>query len=225
MVTKSYLTALALILGAGAVALPVLAQNANGGGNANDQMMQGMGQGMGPGDGPGMGQGMDMGMDGMRGPKFDFAGADANGDGKVTKEELMAYRQTMISGVDADGDGMISVEELAAHMKARMDAQIDAHAKARVAAQDLNGDGKLSAGELLAPPMPTRMFDRLDANGDGAISQDEIAQARAQMMDRMGGGRDDGRGMRDGHGMHHDHDRGRGQDGKGDRGWFGWGDN
>jgi len=183
-------------------------------------MMQGQGQGpmdMGP-----MGMG---GMDDMqgRGLRFDFAAADADGDGKVTKDELTAYRQTMMSGIDADGDGMISTEELAAHMKARMDTQIDERAKARVASQDLNGDGKLSAEELMAPPMPTRMFDRLDSDGDGAISQDELQQARARMMDRMGGGREGGRDGR--HGMQGDRDHGRGQDGQGRRNWFGWGDN
>ena len=162
-------------------------------------------------------------MQGMRGdgPMFDFDGADANSDGKVTKEELSAYRQTMMSGVDANDDGMISTEELAAHMKARMDAKIDERAKARVASQDLNGDGMLSAEELLAPPMPVRMFDRLDTDGDGAVSQDEIAQAKAKMQQRMGGGRDGQRGMRDGHG--HGERQGQGQGGHG-KGWFNWND-
>ena len=210
MATKNHLTALALILGAGVVAAPVLAQNANGGG-VGQQMMQGQGQGQG------------MGMRGMRGdgPMFDFDGADANSDGKVTKEELSAYRQTLMSGVDANGDGMISVEELSAHMKARMDAKIDERAKARVASQDLNGDGMLSVDELLAPPMATRMFDRLDTDGDGAVSQQEIAQAKAKMQQRRGGDRDGWRGMRDGHGLGERLGQARHNHGMG---WFDWND-
>ena len=114
---------------------------------------------------------------------------------------------------------MIATEELAAHIKARENARIDERARARVASQDLNGDGMLSAEELLAPPMPTRMFDRLDTDGDGAVSQDEIAQAKAKMQQRMGGGKDRMRGMRDGHG-HNQDGRGHG------KGWFDWnGDN
>ena len=207
MATKTCLTAVALILGAGAVALPVLAQNADGAG----QMMQGQGM---MDDDQGMGMGIDSGAIGV--PRFDFAGADANSDGKVTKDELAAYRKTMMAGVDADGDGLISTEELAAHMKARMDVRIDERAKARVESQDLDGDGKLSAAELLAPPMQERMFERLDADGDGAISQDELAAVRSRMQERMR----DGHGKRDGHGM-------RGGDGQGHdgRGWFGWGQN
>lgn len=203
MAMKTCLTAVALILGAGAVALPVLAQNADGAG----QMMQGQGM---------MDDDQGMGMGAVRGPKFDFEGADANDDGKVTKDELAAYRQTMMAGVDADGDGLISTEELAAQMKVRMDAQIDERARARVASQDLDGDGKLSAAELLAPPMQDRMFERLDADGDGAISQDELAAVRSRMQER---GRD-GHGMRGGDGMRGG--EGQGHDG---RGWFGWGHN
>lgn len=210
MAMKTCLTAVALILGAGAVALPVLAENADGA----DQMIhyQGMmddDQGMGM-----MGEGRSTGAFGV--PKFDFAGADANSDGKVTKDELAAFRQTMMSGVDADGDGLISTEELAAHMKARMDARIDERARARVESQDLDGDGKLSATELLTPALPDRMFARLDTDGDGAISQDELTEAQSRMQERMR----DGHGKRDGHGM-------RGGDGQGrdGRGWFGWGQN
>lgn len=209
MATKTSLTAVALILGVGAVALPVLAQNADGAG----QMMQGQAM-MDDDQGMGMSSGMGPGAFGV--PKFDFAGADANDDGKVTKDELGAYRKTMMSGVDADGDGLISTEELATHMKARMDARIDERARARVESQDLDGDGKLSATELLTPPMQERMFARLDTDGDGAISQDELSEAQSRMQERMR----DGHGKRDRHGM-------RGGDGQGrdGRGWSGWGRN
>lgn len=151
--------------------------------------------------------GMEMGGMGGHGPMFDFATIDTDKDGKVTKEEMMAFHQSRVAGTDADGDGFITADELAAHMKAEMNARIDERAKARVAAQDANGDGKLSAEELIAPPMPTRMFDRMDADGDGAISQEELAKAHEMMRERMGG-------KRDGHGMRH----------HGGKGWFGWGD-
>lgn len=202
MSTKTYLAAAVILMGAGMIA-PVIAQTQDAPpAEAPADMGSGMGMGMGMG-----------GMGGMGGhsPMFDFDGADANSDGKVTKEELTAFRQTMMSGTDADGDGLISAEELAAHMKARMGARIDERAKARVADQDLNGDGKLSAEELIAPPMASRMFDRLDADGDGAVSKEEVANAQEMMRGRMGG---HGEGRGEGHrmGMH------------GGKGWWNWGD-
>lgn len=196
MATKHILAATALLFGAGIIA-PVIGHAQE----ATDAPP--------PAEAPAdAAPGMDMG---GPGPMFDFATIDTDKDGKVTKEEMMAFRQSRVAGTDADGDGFITAEELAAHMKAQMDARIDERAKARVAAQDANGDGKLSAEELVAPPMPTRMFDMMDADGDGAISQEELTKAHEMMRDRMGGKRD-GRG--DGHGMRH----------HGGKGWFGWGD-
>lgn len=192
MATKIYLAAAVLLLGVGLVA-PVIAQTQDGTDAAPADAPAGAPDDMAPG--------IEMGDMPGPGPMFDFATVDADKDGKITKEELMAYRQSRLAGTDADGDGLISAEELAAHMKSEMAARIDERAKARVAAQDVNGDGKLSAEELVARPMPMRMFDRLDADGDGAVSEDELAKAREMMRERMGG-RGDGRGDGDRKGHH-----------------------
>jgi Ca2+-binding EF-hand superfamily protein len=148
------------------------------------------------------------------GPGFDFAAVDANGDGKVTQDEVKAYRAARIAGIDADGDNLISAEELAAMMTAHMQERVDKMAAARIEAQDVNGDGKLSVEEMLAPPMNGRMFSRIDTDGDGAVSEAEIAAAREKMGERGG------RGMR-GHGKG-DHRMGD-HDQKGGHGWFGRG--
>ncbi len=67
--------------------------------------------------------------------------------------------------IDANGDGAISIEELD-------------NARAQVfAAMDANGDGGVDAEELLAYRMRLRAeaaVIRLDENGDGALSIDEI---------------------------------------------------
>ncbi len=145
-------------------------------------------------DGP-MGGPADAPMGG-RPPIFDFAKMDTDKDGKITQEELKAFRAAQVSGVDADKNGLISESELAADIVAKMTARADDMAKARIAAQDVDGDGQLSAEELLAPPLPAALFGRIDGDGDGAISQAEFDAAREKMAERKG----DARGDRKGHG-------------------------
>jgi hypothetical protein len=135
----------------------------------------------------------------------------------------------MVSGIDADKDGKISAAELEAHMSARMAERVKAMAEARIAAQDLDDDGALGLEELMAPPMPARMFDRADADGDGAVSADEFeaAQARMQALHEGFGRGGRGHGDRDGYGRrgHGMHDGGMGYGGRmhDGGGWFGWG--
>ncbi len=154
--------ALAVALAAAAVTLPVMLQ------------ARGM---SGIGDGPGMMPGFDQ--------------FDADKDGKVTEAEVAAFRTNMVAGADANKDGLVSVEELTAHEVKMIDTMAARHAARRITDQDANGDGKLSAEEMLAAPMPAAMFDRLDTDGDGAVTEAEFDEARAQMQDH-------GRGM--GHG-------------------------
>lgn len=124
---------------------------------------------------------------------FDFATADADKDGKLTPEEMKAYHANALKAIDANGDGLISVEELTAARLKAVQAKIEAQSKAMVERRDADGDGKLSAAELLAPPMPAGMFDRLDANKDGSLSAEELQRPR-MAPDREGRGwKQDGR--------------------------------
>ena len=172
---------------------------------AQDEM--GMGMGMG---GQGMGEeGMMTGGPGA-GPMVDFETMDADKDGKVTKAEITAARAAQVTAADANSDGKLSVDEIAAMQMARMAQRANDRATRMVAELDVDGDGMLTVSELIVRPMPDRMFDRLDTDGDDAISQAEIDAMRATMQDRMQGRR--------GHG--------HGGDGPGHKGgWFGGGDN
>ncbi len=168
MASKPLFAALALTAGIAALAAPTLLSADDRGGRWGGMM--GFGMMGGADDGPGA--------------AFDFAKVDANGDGKITREELAAGRQAGVAGIDADGDQLISAEELAAKMMAEAKARIEARAKDRVAAQDANGDGKLSVEELIAPRIGTRLFERADADGDGAVSEAEL-QAMHERMGNM----------------------------------------
>jgi hypothetical protein len=142
-----------------------------------------------------------MGMEG-RGPMagLDFAALDADGDGKITKEEMQAPRAARLAALDADGDGKISLEELKADHLRQATERADQRAQRMMAAMDADGDGMLTAAELLAGPGPGMMFDRVDTDGDGAISKAEADAIRDRMADRMAR-----RGEHRGHGrMKHD---------------------
>ena len=60
-----------------------------------------------------------------RGHIFGAATLDANGDGALTKDELLAHNRARFDRLDADNDGMISPDEFGRRLDAmftRMDA-------------------------------------------------------------------------------------------------------
>ncbi len=133
-------------------------------------------------------------------PMFEemFAQVDADGDGKVTKEEFEAFRAARFAAADTDGDGKLSPEEMEAAREARRMERV----RGMITRLDTDGDGLLSAEELAAGAPrrgPEAMFGMLDADEDGALTLEEMQAGRPGFgrhggMDRMGG--------------HHGHDGG-----------------
>lgn len=152
---------------------------------------------------------------GPRGEMFNFEEMDTNADGKITKEEIAAHFKARFDAADTDKDGTLSAEEIVAQRQQQMADRMARQAKHMIVDRDANDDGKLSLEEM-QPKQQGKMFDRLDADKDGAISAEEMAQMQNKMQKRMGG-KDDrmGHGDRmmrhggDGHGW------GKGE-GKGD---------
>lgn len=141
-------------------------------------------------NGSGMGWGMGGGMGGGMGPMsgFDFATLDADKDGKVTQAEMDAHRAARVAEVDANKDGLLSGDELAAmHLKV-MTERVNTMAAEMVTRLDTDGDKLLSAAEMAVRPGPDMIFDMVDADSDGAITQAEVDAAKEKMGERGGRG-------------------------------------
>ena len=102
-----------------------------------------------------------------------FERLDADGDGLVTGAEVASARDARFGEMDADGDGSVTLSEFTAHAQ----AQSVERATRMFERLDADGDGVLSRDALEARrgrgPGP-EMIDRLDADSDGAVSLEEF---------------------------------------------------
>lgn len=101
-----------------------------------------------------------------------FAAMDKNGDGVINRDEAAARPRMAkkFDTLDANKDGALSKDEMkAAHdkIKAR-----------RMARNDTDRDGRISRAEAAAHPRLAESFDRIDSNGDGFVTKDEMMAAR-----------------------------------------------
>lgn len=101
-----------------------------------------------------MGGGMMGGMGPMGGGMMQMFDADADGDGTVTPKEMRTQLQAKLAEYDSDGDGTLSIAEFETLHSA-----------------------------MIRETMVDR-FQQLDADGDGAVTAEEMV-APAEMMERM----------------------------------------
>ncbi|MBI3839760.1 MAG: EF-hand domain-containing protein [Planctomycetia bacterium] len=107
-------------------------------------------------------------------PEEMFKRLDANGDGKVTLDEVPEPRKAMFKGLlahaDKDGDGALAEQEFIQGLQA------------------LRGQHVGKPGNEKRPeggPRPEQVFRRLDKNGDGKLTLDEVPEERRPMFERI----------------------------------------
>lgn len=116
------------------------------------------------------------GMEG-RGDRPDFTQLDANSDGQITQADIDQLREQRFAAADANGDGALSPEEMLAAAEGKAAERMKKRTEAVFERRDTNGDGLLSPDEM-KPQDSARMFKRFDKDGDGAISKAEFEAAK-----------------------------------------------
>lgn len=119
-----------------------------------------------------------------------FEELDANGDGKITQDEIAAHMQARFAQRDSDGDGQLSAEELRSFMQERANRKIEKRISHMMKKHDANGDGQLAMDEMKEGRMG-KMMNRVDADGDGTISKEEF-EAMREMRGKHRGKKKDG---------------------------------
>ena len=117
-----------------------------------------------------------------------FKKADKDNDGTLTRDEAKALPRVAknFDQIDTDKDGTVSLDEIYASAK-KVAKEIEARDKAKFDAADKDHDGTLDRDEAKAFPRVSKNFDKIDANKDGKVSQNEInSYAKAQRSAKAG---------------------------------------
>ncbi|WOJ97829.1 EF-hand domain-containing protein [Congregibacter brevis] len=121
----------------------------------------------------------------MAQPKGGILNLDADGDGRISREEFQPRGDRggpkMFKRADSDGDGDITRDEMLAAVAASEERQQELQSKIPEAfdAMDTDGNGVVSSAEA-----QDHAFGRLDVDGDGFVSQAELKTMRDKRGER-----------------------------------------
>ncbi|HVR80962.1 MAG TPA: EF-hand domain-containing protein [Luteimonas sp.] len=113
-----------------------------------------------------------------------IAGLDANGDGRIGRDEMVGKEKLVakFAEIDANHDGYLVRSELRAHherMRPQRKAEHVKRSDQHFTTADLNRDGKLSRVEVNEKmPRLAKSFAWMDENRDGFLSREELRPSR-----------------------------------------------
>lgn len=105
-----------------------------------------------------------------------FLKLDRDGNSALEKAEVLRPRAERFAKLDANGDGKLTAEEIDRHLKQRLQRRLMRMRYRLLARFDANGDGAISREEFTARAL--RRFARLDLNADGRVTPAELRAAR-----------------------------------------------
>ncbi len=91
--------------------------------------------------------------------------------------DVEAWTDRLFDRLDADADGVIVGRELMVLSQGEIAARGGSRIRAMVSQSDASNDARVTREELRAGGL--RMFNRMDANGDGRLSDDELPRPPA----------------------------------------------
>ena len=108
-----------------------------------------------------------------------FRAMDKDNDGSISRDEFQGPAPRF-DILDANKDGLISQDEVAQHQRREAEGRASAGEKPgparileKLRGMDANGDGRVSRDEFQGP---APLFDRIDTDKNGSITQDEAAR-------------------------------------------------
>lgn len=115
-----------------------------------------------------------------------FERFDLDGNGAITLQEAVSNAETRFDTADANTDGVLTEDEIKARAEERMAEKDNAERKGEgrhmrrisrmIDRVDANGNGAIERTEAI--DAATERFTRLDADGNGSLTMDEISKQR-----------------------------------------------
>ncbi|CAN7232612.1 EF-hand domain-containing protein [Pararhizobium sp. LjRoot238] len=111
---------------------------------------------------------------------------DANGDKKVSLEEIQARASEAFRSFDADGNGQVTRDEIEAKRQAFREARKEWRAaRDKTGAEQTAAMGKLrEMRPVMLPGMRPRVFATADTDKNGSLSLAEVSEQAGKMFKR-----------------------------------------